>query len=310
MTSSRTLLLFLDGVGLGPPDPAVNPFLRARLPVLSALLGGEPPHLGRLPEPSDSVALHPLDALLGVEGTPQSGTGQIALLTGRNAPRLFGRHFGPWPPVRLRPLLEDENLLRRVVSAGARALFANAYPRGYLGNRSSRRVAAPPLAARAAGLLTRDHEALARGEAVASEIVNDGWRSHLGFTGLPAVGPRDAGRTLARLAGEADLTLYAHYLTDLVGHRGGMADAVAALERVDTFLGGLLDAAPPDLLVLLASDHGNLEEVGRGHTRNPALGLALGPGAAELGSLRRITDVAPRILERVLGANGHHGNAP
>ena len=32
---TRVLFLFLDGVGIGPADPDVNPFLRARLPVLS-----------------------------------------------------------------------------------------------------------------------------------------------------------------------------------------------------------------------------------------------------------------------------------
>lgn len=303
--SSRTLFVFLDGVGIGPADPETNPFFRAHLPVLRGLFGGEPPHLDRdgtsVTGGGAGVRLFPLDPLLGVEGLPQSGTGQIALLTGRNAPRILGRHFGPWPPVRLRPLLRDENVLRRTVDGGGRAIFANAYPRGYPEGVSSRRVAAPPLAALSAGLLDRHHEALARGEAVASEIVNEGWRKHLGFRDLPRIDPRTAGRNLARLSGEADLTLYAHYHTDTVGHRGGMDDAVDALERVDAFLGGLLDAAPADLLVLIASDHGNVEDVGRGHTRNPVMGMAVGDGVDEIRRLGRITDVAPMLLGRVLG---------
>lgn len=270
--------------------------------MLRGLLGGEPPSLALAPPDRDpSVRLLPLDAILGVEGTPRSGTGQIALLTGHNAPAIHGRHFGPWPPVRLRPLLERENLLRRAVEGGARAVFANAYPRGYPAGVSSRRVAAPPLAALSAGLLDRDHEALAAGRAVASEIVNDGWREHLGVAALPRVSAREAGRNLARIAREGELTLYAHYHTDTVGHRGGMTGAVAALERVDDFLGGLLDEAPADLLVVIASDHGNVEDVERGHTRNPAFGLAVGAGADELPRLDRLTDVAPAILARVLG---------
>ncbi len=320
---TRILLVFLDGVGLGEPDPTSNPFVRAELPTFEALLGGHPPTLAHpalggahpdAPPPNTSLSntharLLALDATLGVPGLPQSGTGQIALLTGRNAPRLFGRHFGPWPPVRLRPLLEDENLLVRAVGAGLPAAFANAYPAGYPDSRPSRRVAAPPLAAAAAGLLDRDQGALARGEAVASEIVNDGWRRHLGFSSLPEVTPAGAGRHLARIARDAALTLYAHYSTDHAGHRGGMTGAIEALERVDRFLSGIVEELPDDTLLLVTSDHGNIETVGQGHTLNPALGLARGPGAERFDTHLPLTRVAPLALE-LLGVPSRHGSAP
>lgn len=305
----RVLLLFLDGVGLGPDDPDVNPFLQAQLPTFSRLFGGTPPTLGLLSSPDAGPGtgrLLALDACLGVEGLPQSGTGQIALLTGHNAPRLFGRHFGPWPPVRLRPLLARHNLLSVAAERGQTVAFANAYPLGYPEGRDPRRVAAPPLAARAAGALTRHHDALARGEAVASEIVNEGWRRHLGFRDLPRIGPAEAGENLARIAAGARLTLYAHYRTDTAGHRGGMSGAVQALERVDAFLSGLLGALPDDMLLVLASDHGNMEDVRGGHTRNPALGMVLGANAdrfvesllasGEEGPLVPLTRLAPAIL--------------
>jgi hypothetical protein len=41
--------------------------------------------------------------------------------------------------------------------------------------------------------------------------------------------------------------------------------------------------------------------VTRGHPLNPALGMAVGDGAAALSRLERLTDVAPAILGRVLG---------
>lgn len=301
----RVLVFFVDGVGIGPADDRINPFLRARLPVLSELLGGIPTleglsDWGAQRAASDDVRLLPLDATLGMDGLPQSGTGQISLLTGRNAARIFGRHFGPWPPVRLRPLLARENVLVRAQEAGLRVIFANAYPRGYPEKRPGRLVAAPPLAAQTAGLLTRHQQALAAGEAVASEIVNDGWRRMLGPHRIPEVTPREAGTTLARLAGEADLTLFAHYSTDLAGHRGGMAGAVEALERVDHFLGGVLAALPADVFFLLVSDHGNVEDVRGGHTRNPTLGLAVGPLDGPLPAGPDLTHVTPLVLE-VLG---------
>jgi 2,3-bisphosphoglycerate-independent phosphoglycerate mutase len=292
--SGRTVLLFLDGVGIGPSDRAVNPFLRARLPTLSALLGGVPT-LERPRWSGERAACVPLDATLGVEGLPQSGTGQTTLLTGVNAAQRFGRHFGPWTPVALRPLVEQESVLRRGIDQGRAVAFANAYPKGWPGER--RRLAAPPLAAAAAGLLDRHEEHLARGDAVASEILNTGWRDHLGFEELPEITAGDAGRALARVASAHQLTVYAHYATDIAGHRGGMDGAIRALERVDGFLEGYLSAAPADATMLIASDHGNIEDVTEGHTRNPALGVVIGEGAAaRAGELASILDVAAALF--------------
>lgn len=292
--SGPVVMVFLDGVGIGPADEEVNPFCRARLPTLSALLGGIPTH-ERPRWTHARAASFPLDATLGVEGIPQSGTGQTTLLTGVNAAQRFGRHFGPWTPVALRPLVEQESVLRRGLSSGLKVAFANAYPKGWPGER--RRLAAPPLAAQAAGLLDRHEEHLARGDAVASEIVNTGWRDHLGFEDLPEITAADAGRALARIAVSHRLTVYAHYATDIAGHRGGMEGAVGALERVDAFLDGYVSAAPADATLLVASDHGNIEDVREGHTRNPALGLIVGPDAQErAGELASIMDVAGALL--------------
>jgi 2,3-bisphosphoglycerate-independent phosphoglycerate mutase len=107
----RVLVIFLDGVGIGSGDPDSNPFLRAELPTLRTLLGGRIPHLGDPESGTSNACAFPLDPLLGIGGLPQSGTGQTALLTGENAPAIFGRHFGPWVPVRLRPLLAEKNVL-------------------------------------------------------------------------------------------------------------------------------------------------------------------------------------------------------
>lgn len=311
------LFLFLDGVGIGADDPSRNPFLQARLPILAGLLGGALPTLAH-PTPSTARARAiPLDARLGVEGLPRSGTGHAALLTGADAPRIFGRHFGPWVPSTLRPLVEEENLLRRARDRGQRVAFANATPRRFL-DAPLRRWAGPPLAARGAGLLDRHEEALVAGEAVASEIVNTGWRKGLGVTAAPDLSPREAGGVLARIVDAHDLTLFAHYDTDLVGHRGGMSGAIAALERVDAFLGGILDGFPRETLLVVASDHGNLEEVGVGHTLNPALGLVAvvgGDGALPpLDGISSIRDIPEALL--AWSASGDvlvpplHGKAP
>ena len=165
-------------------------------------------------------------------------------------------------------------------------------------------MAGPPLAALGAGALTRHAEHLARGEAVSSEIVNDGWIRHLGPADLPRPTPREAGRTLGGIAADGGLTLYAHYATDTAGHRGDLAAGVEALERVDAFLGGVLERLPAHHRMVLVSDHGNLEDVREGHTRNPALGVVVGRAGdadADAGDaadrLRSLVDVPDTVLD-------------
>ncbi|MDH3272808.1 MAG: alkaline phosphatase family protein [Gemmatimonadota bacterium] len=298
-STPRVLFVFLDGVGIGSSEVTRNPFLVADLPRLKTILGGRIPTLDAPTVVGPAGAAFPLDAGLDLPGTPQSGTGQAALLTGEDAARIHGAHFGPWTPVRLRSLVEERSLLRRAIEAGRRVAFANAYPKGWPGARGTRRIAGPPLAARGAGVLNRHEDELGAGRAVSSEIVNDGWRRHLGHEWLPDVTPSDAGANLAAIASEHDLTLYAHYATDTAGHRREMASAVSALERVDLFLGGLLDVVAEGTLVFIASDHGNIEDVTAGHTSNPALGMALGPNVTEGTAPRDVRDVAAFLLDHI-----------
>ena len=296
------LFVFLDGVGIGPHDPNVNPFFRATLPTLRALLGHTIPHLEDREQGTPTACAFPLDPLLGVEGLPQSGTGQTALLTGENAPAIYGRHFGPWVPVRLRPLLAEKNVLTRAQEQGFSCAFANAYPREFHRTKWAKRPAAPPLVAEVTGLLTRHQEALARGEAVSSEIVNTAWRKRLALPDLPDISPQDAGRNLAKISGTAHLTFFAHYATDTAGHTHMMRESVDALERVDAFLSGLLSSLDPETLLVLASDHGNIEDTTGGHTKNPTLSILAGPGAVELKKgLTNLTDVAGMILRVLAG---------
>lgn len=303
-TPEHLLFVFLDGVGVGEPDPEVNPLLQTPLPTLEALTGGTIPLLasdGRWPTPPPEGGWTPADATLGIPGRPQSGTGQTSLLTGRNAAELFGRHFGPWVPTGLRDLLAEQNVLTRATDAGRRVSFANAYPASAYRSAEVRRPAAPPLAARAAGALVRHENHLRERRAISSEITNDRWQRHIEDIG--DISAEDAGRLLARLAREADLTLFAHYDTDLVGHRRDPEAARSVLKRVDRFLTGLVDERSSDMLLVIASDHGNLEDLRVGHTTNPVPVIASGPGAESLlAGVRAITDVTPAIL-RSLNVN-------
>ncbi|HET7464386.1 MAG TPA: alkaline phosphatase family protein, partial [Longimicrobium sp.] len=127
-------------------------------------------------------------------------------------------------------------------------------------------------------------------------ITNERWRAHAGPE-LPEVTPREAARRLARLAATAEVTLFAHYDTDYAGHRGALEGAVAALEKVDAFLGALVDALPDDALLVVGSDHGNVEDATAGHTTNPVPVLAVGPGRERMAVVRDIAGVAPVIFD-------------
>jgi hypothetical protein len=300
----RIALIFIDGVGLGSDDPLINPFVSAHLPIFRSLLDGAVPLASAAPRHTERASLVALDATLGVDGTPQSGTGQTALLTGEDAVQLHGRHFGPWVPARLRTLVREQSILARAQAAGFSVTFANAYPEEALQpaseqERSSHFLrAGPPIAALGAGVLTRHTHELERGDAVASEITNEGWRQHLHRTGVPSIDAQTAGFNLSRIIATHDLTLFAHYSTDYAGHRQDLAVAIAACQLLDAFLGGTIDTMPDDTLVIVTSDHGNIEDCSTGHTRNPAIGLAVGNRHAEITrNWSRITDVAPSILE-------------
>ena len=78
-----------------------------------------------------------------------------------------------------------------------------------------------------------------------------------------------------------------------------MEGSIDALERVDHFLRGLIETLTSEVLLLVASDHGNIEDIRGGHTRNPALGIASGPGSAEALDLSDLREVAPFVLRRL-----------
>jgi hypothetical protein len=104
-------MIFLDGVGIGKKNSSVNPFFSASLPTLQKLLEGNIPYLRSKKFNSNGTAVSSLNATLGVEGLPQSGTGQTALFCGVNAPQIIGKHFGPYPYSTLKKVVSKKIFL-------------------------------------------------------------------------------------------------------------------------------------------------------------------------------------------------------
>ncbi len=81
------------------------------MPTLIELLDGRRLLAGSAPFVGPRATLLALDATLGVQGLPQSATGQASLLTGQNVAAAIGEHYGPKPnPAVAKSLLERESL--------------------------------------------------------------------------------------------------------------------------------------------------------------------------------------------------------
>jgi 2,3-bisphosphoglycerate-independent phosphoglycerate mutase len=300
MSPRHVLLLFLDGVGLGSADSARNPFCTAQMPTMRSLLGESWFLRERGSISAHHASLAPTDACLGVEGRPQSATGQASLLTGMNVAAEVGQHYGPKPTPRIAALVKRKNLFTYVVGAGGTAAFLNPYPpRFFEAIKNGRRLLSViPLAAMAAGLRLQTHEDLTAGRAVSPDFTGQGWRDRLGLPETPVIEPRAAGTRLASLARESTFTLLEHWPTDLIGHRQDHRQAAEVLETLDTVLAGLLDAWDWESgLVLITSDHGNLEDLAvRSHTLNPVPTIIVGRHHAELANqVRNLADIAPAV---------------
>jgi 2,3-bisphosphoglycerate-independent phosphoglycerate mutase len=279
----HVLFIFLDGVGLGSPDPGSNPFATAEIPTLTGLLGGQRPLAGVARLQSERALFIPTDAGLGVEGLPQSATGQATILTGRNVPREIGRHWGPKPNEEVAAILREGSVFSRLAGRGLRAGLLNAYPQRYFdairsGHRS---YSAIPLAVTAAGLPLLSADDLRAGRALSADFTGEGWPE----PGAPIYTLAEAGRRLAELAAGYRFAFYEHWLTDYVGHRGSLADGCAVLERLDGVLGGLLQAWDDSAgLIVITADHGNLEDLShRHHTANRVPTLIIGDARREVG---------------------------
>ena len=325
-STAKVFFLFVDGLGVGEPDPTVNPLVAARMPNLAALVPGWPPTLDkagttwarlvgpRSGDPADAglpegegragavmveAAWIPIDANLGVEGLPQSATGQTTLFTGVNAAQAVGRHVSAFPTGRLREILREHSIFKVLSQAGRKAVFINTFSRDYLGALDDRsvRASASTLAALAGAEPLRtvtDHLA---GRAVYQDITGEILVAR-GFD-VPLREPWEAGRVAARAALETDFAMFEYFLTDRAGHSQEMEKASAVLERLDGFVGGLV--AGYDLsrnLLVICSDHGNVEDLTvPTHTRHPVPLMALGLGAGRFAEgVRSLSDVAGRLI--------------
>lgn len=314
----RVLFIFLDGIGLGEDDPAVNPLARAKMPNLKALLDGRSLLKGAAPHYGEQATLLAIDPAVGVDGLPQSATGQAILLTGINIPAKLGYHYGPKPNREVAAYLNEETLFSRFAKERKKTALLNAYPPRYFhGIDSGKRLySSIPLAVTNAGLPLFRKDALYAGRALSADFTGEGWRTMLGFADAPVLDPHHAGHRLATLARECDFSLFEYWASDYAGHKQQMETAVELMETFDGVLSGLLgemkekrENKEDGLLVLITSDHGNMEDLStRKHTNANVPALVIGNKHARdefTHGLKDLTHIAPAIWRTVMNEITH-----
>jgi hypothetical protein len=299
MTARSVLLVFVDGIGVAPPSPG-NPFAQVPLSILAPLVDGG----ATLPRGGVAALT---DATLGVDGLPQSATGQTTILTGVNAAAALGRHQQGFPGPSLVAILRRATLYAPVLASGRTARFLNTFtephrrilqaaaPGAVPLRVGDRRVSATTHAALAAGLPLCGLEDLLAGRSLFHDFTNRLMRSR--GIDVPERTPAEAGALLAAACRPYALAVYEYFLTDVAGHAGEREGAIEQVRRLEAFLAALVAQLDDETLLVVTSDHGNLEDLStRSHTRNPVATLLVGPGAeAAAARIRTLADVAPAI---------------
>ncbi len=295
----NVILIFLDGVGIGRNDPGENPFFRLKFRFIEEHFG-EIPHLGNQFLNSDNKYIFPVDARMGVDLLPQSGTGQTSIFCGVNAPEILGRHFGPFPHSELLPVLEEKNILDSLIKDGKKVTFLNAYPERFFQYIKSgkKRLTATTMMAQMSGMSLYRSTDIWRGRALSADITNDFWINSLGYK-LNYLKPKSAAQRVIRISSKFSLTLFEYFLTDHLGHGRVTDPDDKILDNLDEFLYQLICLVPDNTTLVVCSDHGNLENVKiKTHTMNPAFTLTAGKHAKRLrDKIYALSDIKGAILE-------------
>ncbi len=293
-------MIFIDGVGIGKEDYEFNPFFKYGFRTFKDIFG-EIPTLKKQVLIKDKSFLFPTDARLGVEGLPQSGTGQTSIFCGVNGAKIVGKHFGPYPYSTLIPIIAEKNIFKYYLSKNKRVFFANAYPKlffDYIRSGKSR-LSVTTLSCKLNGMRLNKVTDVRRGKAITAEITNERWNSKLKYN-LPVIRPKTAAKRLLKIAAQNSFTAYEYFLTDHIGHGRYDGDVEKTLNILDEFLYSVIKGLDKENTTLIVcSDHGNFEDLSiKTHTLNPALTMTAGRFAETLfNNIKDISQIKQAIIK-------------
>src|SRR5437763_7090426 len=287
---SRVLLFFIDGLGIGTRGPH-NPF--------DGLTDAEPLAIfqDEIPELPFAGILAPTDACLGIEGRPQSASGQTTILTGVNAPKIIGAHKQGFPNQALLDIIREQSIFLQLKNKGIESItFANTYTKRFF-ERRPRWISATTAAVEAAGLRFNVVEDLRAGRAVYHDFTNEMLIERGEVVDVRT--PEEAGDVLASIVRSHTFTLYEYFITDKIGHAQDYEAARRVLPMLARFIRAVLgNLVLRDTAMILTSDHGNIEDLSaRNHTLNPVPTITWGRNAEALASaIGALADIAPAVV--------------
>lgn len=287
--NSKVLLFFIDGLGIGTRG-ADNP--------LSQIAGVEP--LAHFINETSDVILDgvtiPTDPRLGIEGRPQSASGQTTILTGINAPKHLGYHKQGFPNQILRDVIAEHSIFLQLKNLKIEPnTFANAYTPKFF-TEKPRWKSATTCAMEASNETFRKLPDLFGRAALFHDFTNR-HLIELGFD-APIFTPSDAGEILAKLVEQHRFTLYEYFITDKIGHAQSHEKAAEYLPLLAEVVRETLQRVDLETTtVILTSDHGNIENLAiRNHTLNDVPTVVWGRKRHEIPSrLKDLSDITPTI---------------
>ncbi len=297
----RLFFFFIDGIGLGIEDMGINPLLD----LLSPFLGEKRFSLSSVPQRGRNYILLPVDACLGVEGRPQSATGQTTFMTGCNAADRLGFHMQAFPNKELIELLRKENLFIPLKAEGIPVTCANLYSQDFLDARKARRKNMLPVSAlsiEAAGIPFRFTEDYTAGKALFADITNRSLRKR-GLE-IPSISPTEGAERVVSILSDYRFVFFEYFLTDSFGHGREYEALREEVQILNGFLARLkdfVDSPENGIDILITSDHGNAEDNRSGdHSRNPVPFFLASRDQTLLssaeGSIKDLTDIKPFVL--------------
>ncbi len=294
-----TILIFIDGVGIGKKDFESNPFFKYGFKTFTENFG-EIPHLGKLKLKCDNGFLFPVDARMGVDGIPLSGTGQTSIFCGVNAPKIIKQHFGPYPYSTLVPLIKEKNIFHEFKKRKKKVAFVNAYPKQFFEyvNSGRRRLSVTTLSCLLSGIRLNKIADLRNGKALAADIDNIRFTEKMGYK-LKVISPQTAAKRLIRIGSKNHLTVFEIFHMDHHGHGRAPEYMEHTIKILDEFLLYITKNLEKEMTLIVSSDHGNFEDLSiKMHTLNPALGMVFGKNSEVISKkIKKLYDIKPTIME-------------
>lgn len=288
---NSVLLFFIDGLGIGTRGEH-NPF--SVLPNLEPLAHFKGDQSNIIYDGILSVT----DPRLGVEGRPQSASGQTTILTGINVPATLGYHKQGFPNASMREIIAEYSIFLQLKNFGIEPnVFVNTYTPQFF-ETVPRWKSATTCAVEAAELSFNRLPDLIGGFSLFHDFTNASLRER-GFD-VSIFSPEKAGEILSRIVSRHRFTLYEHFITDKIGHAQDFDWAAKHFPELSLMIRSCLAQIDfEQTTVILTSDHGNVEDLSiRTHTLNDVPTIIWGRKSSEVArTIKTLANITPTIVK-------------